>query len=147
MRLRRWFASGALVTVGLFAIVACAKLPTAAPTSKFPNLSGPQAQELMKKNQGRADFAVLDVRTPAEFAAGHLAGAVNVDFRAADFAARASKLERSRGYLVYCRTGNRSRLALPILQRLGFTSLYHLQGGIAEWQRQGLPIEHAPPAK
>lgn len=98
----------------------------------------------MRKNQGRADFVVLDVRTPAEFAAGHLAGAVNLDFRAADFEARASKLERSRGYLVYCRTGHRSSLALPILRRLGFTSLYHLGGGITEWQREGLPVEPAP---
>jgi rhodanese-related sulfurtransferase len=136
-----------LVTAGLFATVACVKQPPAMSASNFPNLSGRQAQELITKNQGNPGFMVLDVRTPAEFAAGHLAGAVNVDFRAADFEARASKLERSRSYLVYCRTGHRSSLALPILQRLGFAGLYHLEGGITEWQRQGLPIEPAPAAR
>jgi rhodanese-related sulfurtransferase len=147
MRLSRRLPSGLLVTAGLFATVACAKQPAALSASKFPNLSGRQAWELITKNQGNPGFVVLDVRTPAEVASGHLAGAVNVDFRAPDFKEQASKLERSKNYLVYCRTGHRSSLALPILQRLGFTSLYHLEGGITEWQREGLPVERAATAK
>jgi rhodanese-related sulfurtransferase len=131
----------------LIASTACTAQPAATPASKVPNLSGQQARELMTRNQGNPGFVVLDVRTPAEFASGHLASAVNVDFRAGDFEARASKLERSRSYLVYCRTEHRSGLALPILQRLGFTSLYHLEGGITEWQRQGLPVEPSPATK
>ncbi len=147
MRLSRRLPSGVLVTVGLLATVACIVQPAATPVSKFPNLSGRQAQELIKKNQGNPRFTVLDVRTPAEFAAGHLTGAANVDFRAPDFKEQVSKLERAKSYLVYCRTGHRSSLAMPILQRLGFAGLFHLEGGITEWQRQGLPIEPAPAAK
>jgi rhodanese-related sulfurtransferase len=147
MRLSRRFPSGLLVTVGLLATVACGKQPAATSASKFPNLSGQQARELINKNRGNPGFMVLDVRTRAEFAGGHLPGAVNVDFRAADFEARAAQLARSKSYLVYCRTGHRSGLALPILQRLGFTSLYHLEGGIAEWQREGLPVEPGPAPK
>jgi rhodanese-related sulfurtransferase len=146
MRMRRWFPSGVLVTLALIASTACARQP-ASPASKFRNLSGQQARELITKNRGNPGFIVLDVRTPAEFAAGHLPGAVNVDFRAADFETRASKLERSKSYLVYCRAGHRSGLALPILQRLGFTSLYHLEGGITEWQRERLPVEPTPAPK
>ena len=123
---------------------ACGRQPEATPTSKFPNLWAQQAQELIERNRGNPGLVVLDVRTPAEFAAGHLPGVVNVDFRSPDFQAQAGTLDRGKSYLVYCRTGHRSGLALPILHRLGFTSLYHLEDGITVWQGEGLPVEPAP---
>ena len=104
MQLSRRFSSGLFVTVGLFATVAYAVQPAAMCGSESPKRSGRQAQELIKKNHWNPRFTVLDVRTPAELAAGHPAGSVNVDFRAPDFKGRASKLERSKRDLVYCST-------------------------------------------
>ena len=140
MNVARW----SLLAAALAVAVTCAQQPAATPASTFPNLSAPLAWELVRKNQGRPDFVVLDVRTPAEFAAGHLPGAVNVDFHAPDFEARLGKLDKNRSYLVYCRTGNRSGKALVILERLGFSRGFHLQDGIADWQRRGLPVEPPP---
>ncbi|PID96334.1 MAG: thiosulfate sulfurtransferase [Actinomycetales bacterium] len=80
---------------------------------------------------------ILDVRTPAEFAAGHLSDAVNIDVEAADFRARVGALDKSIPYAVYCRTGNRSATALAIMKQLGFTSTYHLAGGITSWTSAG----------
>lgn len=93
-----------------------------------------------------ADFAaaaklsntvLLDVRTPAEFASGHLAGAVNLDVESADFATTAGTLDPAKSYAVYCRSGNRSKVAMTALQQLGITSLYDLGGGIGAWQSAG----------
>lgn len=98
------------------------------------------AAELIRTNPDNLDLVLLDVRTPAEFAAGHLEGALNIDFRAAGFSDRIAALDRSRTYLVYCRTGNRSGRALPLFDRLGFEAVVHMSNGITAWQRHGLPV-------
>lgn len=104
------------------------------------DVTAEQARAILETRQGDESLVVLDIRTPREFAAGHLPGAVNVDFHAADFADRLAGLDRARTYLLYCRTGNRTRHALQQIQRLGFTSVLHLAQGISEWQRQGFPV-------
>lgn len=116
-------------------LAACAQAPT------VPQLTSEAARDAITQNAGRADFVVLDVRTPDEFRAGHIAGAVNVDFHAPDFERQLAKLDRSRTYLVYCRTGNRSSKSLPVLARLGFARVLHLEHGITEWKSKGLPVE------
>lgn len=86
------------------------------------------------------EVRVLDIRTPAEFAEGHLKGAANIDFYARTFEAELERLDRETTYLVYCRTGNRSSQALTTLERLGFTRIWHLADGIVGWERAGLPL-------
>ncbi len=78
-----------------------------------------------------AGAVVIDVRTPGEFDSGHLEGAVNIDVQAPDFAAKISSLEAAGRYLVYCRSGNRSQVAIDIMRSLGFTNLTDL-GSVAE---------------
>ena len=85
----------------------------------------------------RPGTVVLDVRTPAEFASGHLAGAVNLDVNGADFHTKVGALAREVPYAVYCRSGNRSGTALAMMHQLGFTSTYHLGGGIQAWIAAG----------
>ncbi len=84
---------------------------------------------------------VLDVRTPAEFAAGHIAGASNLDFHAAGFEHAVASLDHGQAYLVHCASGNRSTLSLPIFRKLEFKSLYHLDGGIRAWRWAKFPVE------
>ncbi len=85
----------------------------------------------------RPGTVVLDVRTPAEFAEGHLAGAVNLDVNAADFRTKVGARAKDVPYAVYCRSGNRSGTALAIMKALGFTQTYHLGGGITAWTAAG----------
>jgi rhodanese-related sulfurtransferase len=85
--------------------------------------------------QGEA--VILDVRTPAEFAAGHLPGAINIDVESADFVDRVAGLDESAETLVYCRTGNRSGVATDKMAELGFTDMADLQGGIEAWAAEG----------
>ncbi len=81
---------------------------------------------------------VLDVRTPSEFAAGHLVGALNVDFRAAGFREQIGELDRDKTYYVYCRTGNRSGQTQRLMREMGFTSVINA-GGFAGLARAGAP--------
>jgi len=83
---------------------------------------------------------VLDVRTPAEYASGHLPQAQNIDIEAADFATRITTLDKNATYAVYCRSGNRSGVALEQMAGAGFTHLYDLAGGIGAWQSMGGPM-------
>jgi rhodanese-related sulfurtransferase len=86
-------------------------------------------------------LVVLDVRTPEEFAAGHLAGAVNLDFYAAGFAADLAGLDRETPYLLYCRSGNRSAETREMMRDLGFLAVHEIAGGISSWVEAGLPVE------
>jgi len=66
---------------------------------------------------------LIDVRTPAEYAEGHLAGAVNIDVQAVDFADRIAELPTDAEYVVYCRTGSRAGAAVTQMEALGFTDV------------------------
>ncbi len=83
------------------------------------------------------DTTILDVRTPAEFAEGHLPGAVNIDVNSPDFTTAIADLDKTTPYAVYCRSGNRSATALRIMADQGFTGAYHLGGGIGAWSQAG----------
>lgn len=83
---------------------------------------------------------ILDVRTPAEFAEGHLDRAQLVDFSAPGFRERIAQFDRSTTYLVYCRSGNRSGQATTIMAELGFAKVSDLHGGIGAWQTAGAPV-------
>ena len=108
--------------------------------SAVTNVSVGKAQTLLKERAGKADFVILDVRTPEEFAEGHLDGAVNLDVQARDFEKKLRVLDRKKSYLVYCRTGNRSRKATVAMEALGFRSIFHMNEGIVKWKQQNLPL-------
>ena len=86
-------------------------------------------------------LVVLDIRTSEEFAGGHLAGAINIDYYAYDFEAQLEELELDVPYVMYCNSGNRSGNALPVMDSLGFSEVYELDGGIQAWYGASLPIE------
>lgn len=88
-----------------------------------------------------ADLVILDIRTPEEFAAGHIAGAINIDYYAGDFEARLGELATDVPYVMYCNSGNRSANTLPLMDSLGFAEVYELDGGIQAWFSAGNAIE------
>jgi len=88
-----------------------------------------------------ADLMILDIRTPEEFVAGHIAGAINIDYYAADFEDRLGELDLTVPYVMYCNSGNRSSNALPLMDSIGFEEVYELDGGIQAWFSAGNAIE------
>jgi rhodanese-related sulfurtransferase len=126
------------IVVPLFLVLAL--VATVAAGSAVTNVTVGKAQALMKERAGKADFVILDVRTSEEFAEGHIAGAVNLDVQERDFEKKLRALDRKKSYLVYCRTGNRSRRATVAMEGLGFRSIFHMNEGIVKWKQQNLPL-------
>ena len=85
-------------------------------------------------------IVLLDVRTPTEFAAGHIAGATNVDFESGTFESDIQQLDKSKSYAVYCRSGNRSGQATALMAKDGFKTIFNLDGGLINWQSAGNPV-------
>jgi len=83
---------------------------------------------------------LVDVRTPAEYAEGHLPGAILIDYGEASFVSLIDQLDRSRPVFVYCRVGRRSLDAATVLEKNKFTVVYNLDGGIIAWKDQGKAV-------
>jgi len=103
----------------------------------FENISAMEAYNLIQNHMMNPTFVIIDVRTADEYNAEHLDGAINIDFYASDFADRLDKLDKSKVYLLYCRSANRSHQALEIMEDLGFTEAYNMTGGINAWKDAG----------
>ena len=84
---------------------------------------------------------VLDVRTKKEFAAGHIAGAKNMDVNSPDFEKELGQLDKTKVYLVHCAAGRRSTLACEKMQKAGFKTLIEMSAGFRGWEKAGKPVE------
>jgi rhodanese-related sulfurtransferase len=85
------------------------------------------------------EHTVIDVRTPAEFAAGHVEGAENLDVSAGTFEQQVERLDKDEEYVVYCQSGNRSAQAADLMADLGFTEIVD-GGGIVDLQAAGADV-------
>lgn len=100
-------------------------------------ITSKQASDLIQKNQSNPNFVILDVRTPAEYQSGAIAGSINIDIYASDFKTKLNQLDRNKTYLVYCRTSNRSSQAAAMMKELKFKEVYDLSGGVVAWSQAG----------
>ncbi len=101
------------------------------------------AQMITKSNNPQ----IIDIRTPREYASGHIKGAVLINYYEPDFAKKLEKagLDKWRPVYIYCRSGNRSGHAIPVLKKLGFKHVINLVYGLNEWKKLGLPLETGMP--
>lgn len=86
-------------------------------------------------------FVLLDVRTLDEYSGGHLQNATHIDFHREDFEDLLDELDKRKKYLVYCRSGNRSRQTMFLMRDLGFEEVYNLAEGIISWKENNYPVE------
>lgn len=107
--------------------------PDTSATSAAPTITPADAMDALAADP---DIVVVDVRTPEEYAEGHLPNAVRIGLADPDFADQLLDLDPDASYLVYCRSGNRSAQAAAIMLEMGFTDVQDL-GGIGDWQAAG----------
>ena len=127
---------GAVVLVCMSLACGCGTDRTSA-SSGIHRVDAAAFETLMKRGKP----VILDVRTPQEFAAGHIPGAVNLNVNSPSFTEDIRKLDSSQVHLVYCRSGRRSQRACSLLNEAGFEKLNELTSGIQAWQAAGKPVE------
>ncbi len=128
-----------LLIAGVILTVGCAGEEVKTPTQVIEDITAQEAFILMQNNQYNPDFVIIDVRTPEEFAEGHVEKAINIDYYSETFRDELNNLDKNKTYLVYCRSGNRSGNALNIMAELNFKEVYNMSGGIIAWNAEGLP--------
>lgn len=150
---RRALIIPTLITAAALALVGCSSSSESSTSSNGGAVATAASGELVKPSQPtRVDvetFAgivqqpgvtVIDVRTPQEFAEGHLANAVNIDLQGPDFTGQIAQLDPAGIYAVYCRSANRSAEAVQIMAANGVTGTYEMDGGIIDWEAAGQPV-------
>ena len=81
---------------------------------------------------------LVDVRTAEEYSAGHISGAINIDFLSEDFTTKIDALDKINPINIYCQSGGRSGNAAIQMKKLGFKKIYDLEGGYSKWKELGL---------
>ena len=119
-----------------------ALLSTAAFAGDVPGMSDEAL--LARMSHGDNATVVLDVRTPKEFADGHVPGAINISHDQLEGRLSELDADRDRDVVVYCRSGHRAGIALDMLEKAGFKRLYHLEGDYMGWTAAQRPVETAP---
>lgn len=118
----------ALALLGVLLLAACSS-----GSSAISNVDAPTFLADVTK----PGVTIVDVRTPEEYAAGHLDGAINMNVEGPDFGNQIIKLDKTGTVAVYCHSGRRSAIAADELAGSGFTSIVNLKGGIADLQAAG----------
>lgn len=103
---------------------------TAQNTEHYKVLNTKEYQQQLINNK---NVQLIDVRTPEEYAEGHLENAININVNSNNFAKQVEKFDKNKPVYIYCRSGGRSGSAGVILEKMGFKEIYDLKGGILYW--------------
>ncbi len=101
------------------------------------DIDTPSFKSLKENNS----YVLIDVRTPEEYQESHLKGANNINFQNETFEDMLEDMDKKKKYLVYCRSGNRSRKTMFLMRDLGFEEVYNLAEGIISWDQHGYETE------
>lgn len=112
------------------------------PSSKPPKPLSIEPAALVEVLRGAEAPRVIDVRSPAEYSAGHIPGAINVPFE--EIAERIVEIDAPNGVALYCMVGPRARKGETALREVGYTNVIHIEGGLSAWKAQGFAVETGP---
>lgn len=123
---------------GVLTFMICSTVAMAA--EDYRDVTVKEASVIIKEAGSVSPIVVLDVRTKGEFDSGHLNDAINIDVKSASFKEEISKLDKDKTYLVYCRSGKRSKMAQNIMKELRFHKALNMLGGFIAWEKAGFPF-------
>ncbi|MEM6425985.1 MAG: rhodanese-like domain-containing protein [Cyanobacteria bacterium P01_D01_bin.128] len=140
------------LAIALSLILGACSVPTPEVTSGPKVTSGPEVTSgleatvspaaLMAQIEANTAPVIVDVRTPEEFEAGHVPGAINIPHRELSDRLDELLLEPGQPAVVYCERGVRAAIATDILNAAGIEQIIHLEGDMAQWRRTNLPIAY-----
>ena len=99
------------------------------------SISTSAAQKMMRGK----NILILDVRTPEEYAKGHLVNAQLMNFYDNTFSAQLKTLPKSKTVIIYCKSGRRSTETFAMMKKLGFNNVYNMRGGFDAWSKEKRP--------
>lgn len=99
-----------------------------------------EATDFKNKIEAGGDIQIIDVRTPEEFAGGHLEGAILMNFNSSDFQKAIGTLDKNKPTYIYCLSGGRSGSAYNTMLDKGFKEVYNMKGGILSWKKNNFPL-------
>ena len=108
---------------------------------EFEEIEPKEVFTIFEKHRGDPDFVILDVRTPKEYDGGHIENAYLLNIKSDSFEDELEKMDKTKKYFVYCRTGRRSRKAVELMKEKGYDEAHNVIGGIDKWKRSRLPVE------
>ncbi len=129
---------GAVLALALVLTAACTPSTGGRPPAGYRDVDVAVVHEALQQGRVGKDFVILDVRTPAEYAAGHIAGATLLPVQS--LAARLDEVPRDRPVYVHCQGGKRSARASRLLAGAGYTNIRNMRGGILAWRKARYPI-------
>jgi rhodanese-related sulfurtransferase len=92
-------------------------------------------EEWIEQLENDSNAVILDVRTDSEVADGKIPNSLHIDiYKGEEFISEVEKLDKSKNYYIYCRSGNRSGQACKIMEQIGFENTYNLIGGMMQWE-------------
>jgi rhodanese-related sulfurtransferase len=94
----------------------------------------------LQAKEDESNIVLIDIRTKPEFEAGHIEGALMIDFYANKYIDNLKELDRTKTYIIYCRSGNRTGQTLQVMQQLGFENTSDLHHGIKSWVAAGYTL-------
>ena len=115
-------------------------LPVNTKNSMISEISIEKAEFILKSFKGQEDFVILDVRTEEEYKNGCIKNAVNLNFEDPAFVKMLKLFDTEKIYLVYCKSGYRSRLAIELMSNMNFKKIYHMFEGIDGWKAEHLEL-------
>ena len=124
----------------LFILITLIAFSCAAPQQLAPAEVQDLTPEEFKRHRLSGKTLVVDVRTPEEYATGHLEGAINSDFRGGEFAEEIKTWNKNKVYYLYCASGNRSGKAAELMKEAGFQHIYNV-GAYQSLREAGFPVE------
>lgn len=105
--------------------------------SKFKLITPEDALKLIEEDP---EIVIIDIRPNEDFKIDHIPGARNLDYDGHDFQRKAEQLDKSKKYLIYCKSGVRSEYFMGKMKESGFDEVYAIQGGYVGWSISKLPL-------
>lgn len=131
----RFVVTGCLIAMGIALFLSLQF------TAKATTYRDIEASPLLLERVASKDWLLIDVRSPEEYASGHIPGAINIPHKSIDNYLSALLEHKDKPIILYCRSGRRARLAMRVLQEHDFTDVMHLEGDILGWNEAGYAVE------
>lgn len=131
----RFVVTGCLIAMGIALFLSLQF------TAKATTYRDIEASPLLLERVASKDWLLIDVRSPEEYASGHIPGAINIPHKSIVNYLSELQEHKDKPIILYCRSGRRARLAMRVLQEHDFTDVMHLEGDILGWNEAGYAVE------